>query len=91
MVDFHANRPLYCCEFVKAGRLINDAVGSIGNAVRKGIHPTVKKAARKTIKKAVKKIGREYISGQLGDFAYGGIYEFSSYYTRPVVRGYRGI
>ena len=76
-------------EFVKGGKLINDAAGSVGNAIRKGVHPVVKKSARKIIKKAAKKIGREYVSGQLEDFAYGGIYEFTSFYTRSVVRSYR--
>ena len=76
-------------EFVKGGKLINDAAGSVGNAIRKGVHPVVKKSARKTIKKAAKKIGREYVAGQIEDFAYGGIYEFTSFYTRSVVRRYR--
>ena len=59
------------------------------SSLRKGVHPVVKKSARKIIKKAAKKIGREYVSGQIEDFAYGGVYEFSSFYTRSVVRSYR--
>ena len=76
--------------FVKGGKLINDAAGSVGNAIRKGVHPAVKKSARKTIKKAAKKIGREYVSGQIEDFAYGGISKFSSFYIKSVVRIYGG-
>ncbi len=77
-------------DFVKGGQLINDAAGSVGNAIRKGVHPVVKKSARKTIKKAAKQIGRAYISGQVEDIAYGGLSKFSSYYTRSVIRNYRG-
>ncbi|MBQ8880515.1 MAG: RHS repeat-associated core domain-containing protein, partial [Clostridia bacterium] len=77
-------------DFVKGGRLINDAMASLGNAIHKGVHPVVKKAARKTIKKAAKTIGRKYVSGQLEDFAYGGIYEFSSLCVRSIVHVYRG-
>ena len=36
-------------EFVKGGKLMNEAAGSVGNAIRKGVHPAVKKSARKTI------------------------------------------
>ena len=73
-------------KFVKGGKLINEAAGSVGNAIRKGVHPVIKKSARKTIKKAAKLIGREYVSGQIEDFAYGGVYKFSSFYTRSIVR-----
>ena len=78
-------------EFVKGGKLMNEAAGSVGNAIRKGVHPVVKKSARKTIKKAARKIGREYVSGQIEDFAYGGVDKFSSYYARSVVRRYGGM
>ncbi len=44
-----------------------------------------KKNSKKTIKKAIRKIGREYEKGQIEDFGYGGIYEFSSFYARSVV------
>ena len=77
-------------EFVKGGKLLNDAAGSIGNAIRKGVHPVVKKSARKTIKKAVKKIGRVYASSQIEDFAFSGIYEFGSFYIKSVVGRYSG-
>ena len=76
--------------FVKGGKLLNDAAGSVGNALRKGVHPVVKKSARRIINKAAKTIGREYVSGQIGDFAYGGVYEFCSFYIRLVVRRYSG-
>ena len=76
-------------EYVKGGKLINDAAGSVGNAVRKGVHPVVKKSARNTIKQATNKIGRGYISAQIEDLAYEGIGKFGSYYTRTVMRGYR--
>ena len=77
-------------DLVKSGKLINDAVGSVGNAFRKGVHPAVKKTARKTIKKAAKKVSRAYVAGQLEDFAYGGAYELISFYTRSVVDSYTG-
>lgn len=57
-------------EFVKGGKLMNQAAHSLGNAVRKGVHPVVKKAAKKTVKKAIKTIGREFASGQIEDLLY---------------------
>ena len=60
---------------------MNEAFGAIGNAFGKGIHPVVRKSAKKTIKKAAKYIGRTYVSNQVSDFAYGGIYEFESWYS----------
>lgn len=75
-------------DFVKGGKLINDAASSVGNAIRKGVHPTVKKVARKTVKKAAKTIGRKYISSQLEDFAYSGIYKFSTLFVKSIVRLY---
>ena len=73
---------------MKGDKLINNAAASVGNAIKKGVHPVVKKAARKSIKKAIKKIGREYVSGQIEDFAYDGVYEFSSFYINSVVCRY---
>ena len=77
-------------DFVKGGKLINEAAGSLGNAVKKGVHPVVKKAAKKTIKKAAKSIAKSYVSGQVEDIAYGGLYEFSSFYIRASMPWYSG-
>ncbi|MBP3923084.1 MAG: DNRLRE domain-containing protein [Ruminiclostridium sp.] len=77
-------------DFVKGGKLINETAGSLGNAVKKGVHPVVKKAAKKTIKKAAKSIAKSYVSGQVEDIAYGGLYEFSSFYIRASMPWYSG-
>ena len=73
---------------MKGGKLINNAVGSVGNAIRKGVHPVVKKSARKTIKKAANKIIREYAVGQLEGLFYTGINKALSEYKDFIVRSY---
>ena len=75
-------------DFVKGSKLINYAAGSLGNAVKKGVNPVVKKTAKQALKKATKSIGRSYISGQIEDFAYGSIYEFSSFYVNSAIHTY---
>ena len=80
---------LDCCNVLYIIIVIVNEAGSVGNAVRKGVHPVVKKFARKIIKKTAETFDREYVSGQIEDFAYGGIYEFTSFYTISVVRSYR--
>ena len=75
-------------DFIKGGKLINDAVGAIGNIAKKGVPPAVKQAARKLIKKAAKNVWKSYASGQMEDFAYGAIYEFSSFYTGTFIHRY---
>ena len=44
-------------------------------------NPAVRKSAKKTIHKVAKYISRTYVSNQVSDFAYGGIYEFESWYS----------
>ena len=66
--------------------LINNAVHSLGNAYKKGVHPVVKKAAKKTVKKARNFIGKNILSDAAGDFAFGGLNEFGSWYTKASIR-----
>ena len=80
---------------VIAGAVIGGAISLVSSIISEAIEgkidwKDVKKSARKTIKKAAKKIGREYVSGQIEDFAYGGISKFSSFYIKSVVRIYGG-
>ena len=76
--------------FLKGGKLINNAVDSVKNIVSDSVRPVVKKAARKTIKRVAQKIGRKYVFAQIEDLAYGGVYEFTSFYARLTIFGYRG-
>ena len=66
--------------------LINNAVHSLGKAYKKGVHPVVKKAAKKTVKKARNFIGKNILSDVAGDFAFGGLNEFGSWYTKASIR-----
>ena len=72
-------------DFVKGGKIINEAATSLMNAIKKGVHPAVKKAARKAVKKAAKYIGKSFGLGVFEEFAYGGVYEFGSKYINVVV------
>ena len=75
-------------EFVKGGKLLNEAVDSLGKVSSKGVNPIVKQTAQKTIHKVKLNVSQAYISGQVEDFAYASVYAFSSYYARTVANGY---
>ena len=66
------------------GRLISNATNSVGNAIKKGIHPVVKKKAKKLIKEAVKHTKNAFFDG-LGDYVYTAIQNFTSWYTNSVL------
>jgi hypothetical protein len=69
----------------KGGKLINDAFGSIGNAVRKGVHPVVKKAATKTIKKAFRYTQKSFASGVIEGVSYSALEHFTSQFVNSLV------
>lgn len=77
-------------DFVKGGKLINEAVNSFGNTFRKGVNPVVKKIAKKLVKKAAKHVGRKYLSGQIESVAYLGLSDFSSWYILETVNFVKG-
>ena len=72
-------------DFIKGDPLINEAVASLGNVSKHGVHPTLKRSARKTVKKALKYIGKSYGSSQLQDVAYMGIGNFGAWYTNSAI------
>ena len=47
--------------------------------------PTAKKTAQKTIKKAAKYVGKSFASGLAEDLSYGGVYEFTLWYTNALI------
>jgi len=57
--------------FRKGDGLMNDAVTSIDNLLKEGMHPTVKKTSKKVIKKAGKYVAKSYIFGQVESIVYG--------------------
>lgn len=75
-------------DFVKGGKLLNDAAGSVGKVIRKGVNPVVKKTAKKTLRKARKFIGRRYVGSQLESLAYMCVDDFSSKYINAVIQNY---
>ena len=71
--------------FSKGGVLIDSAMTSLGNAIKKGVHPTLKRAARKTIGKAKKYIMKAAKESFIEDFAFGALNDFTSWYINAMV------
>ena len=76
-------------DFKYGDKLINKAAGSLGNAVKKGVHPVVKKAAKKVVSKALRQVTKSYLSGQVESFVYAGLEKFTSIYANEAIRRYR--
>ena len=72
-------------DFMKGGKLMNDAGNSITHAIKKGVNPAVKKAARKSLKKAGKEIVKSIGSGLIDSIGYGALHEYGSWYTNMVI------
>ena len=72
-------------DFAKGGKLINDAFGSIGNAIGKGVHPAVKKAANKTIGKAFKYTKKSFTTGVIEGVSYGALDLFTSRFVNSLI------
>lgn len=64
--------------------IINDGIKSIGNAYKKGVHPSVKKAAKKAVRRAGRTILEDGLSDFGGSFVSGGAYEFTSWYANKI-------
>ena len=65
-------------DFVKGGKLINEAAESI---TKKATHPVAKKAAKKTVKRALRKTWGVYWRTQVEDLGFNGIDSFSQLLT----------
>ena len=76
-------------DFVKGGKLINEAGSCLGK-IRKGAHPAVKNVAGKTINKAKKYILKSARFGIMEELAYDGINEFASWYTEKAINRFLG-
>ena len=79
--------------FVRGDKLLNEAFGSSGKVVQKGMHPAVKKAAQKARRQVVrrtrKKIIEECATGQGASFGYMGMGMVMEVYANEEIRRYR--
>lgn len=73
-------------DFVKGGKLMNEAADSVAALFKKGMHPNVKKAAKKCVKKAAKVIRKSYVSNQINDFAYTAPEAFCTWYAENAIQ-----
>ncbi len=73
-------------DFVKGGKIINDAAESFGKTVKKGVHPAVKKQAKKARNKAKRYICSKYLSAQIEGISYGALSDFTGYYINSIIK-----
>ena len=71
-------------DFIKGGKLLNEAGNSLKKVFSKGVHPTIKKAAKKTIKKAAKTMIKSIGYGTFESIAYDGIYQYTSWHVKKI-------
>ena len=77
-------------DFVKGGKVLNEArIGSITKAT-KGVSMKAKKTARHAIRKAKKYVAKSWMCSQLESFAYAGMNKFSTWFTEKWIDGISG-